>query len=250
MLFETQTVLRYRQSFSLFVYRMLDMCRMAPSTELQISLKKQVLFLYNILCLISYNEDRSGAVIHLVDWASQVGSDIKLEVFKDMYLSKLENLNMKELKPNKFLFSFSTIWDSLHLMCLVGDDVIHNRHSYAQENVSACIRNMKWVFYNIFIVLFCPICAKHYLTVNTFPFEFERVEVGLYREQHGEPLLLVEEINKTQSHKNILYKNHLLYNSMVFHNHVNSYRPIQHNKEELNNFQRMEWSVLKNLLGL
>nr|QGY99454.1 P33 [Cydia pomonella granulovirus]QGZ00022.1 P33 [Cydia pomonella granulovirus] len=250
MLVETQTVLRYKQSFCLFVYRLLDMCRMAPTPELQKSLRKQVLFLYNVLCLMVYNEDYSGNVSHLVDWASSVGSDIKLDAFKDMYVAKLVELKLHELQPAKFVFSFSTIWDSLHLMCLVGDDVVHNRQLFDAQAVLACIKNMKWVFYNVFIVLFCPICAKHYLTVDTFPFEFERVEVALYREQRGEPLQFVEEMNRNQIHKNVLYRNHLLYNSMVFHNHVNSYRPIQHDREELNNFQRMEWSILKSLVGI
>nr|QNN89527.1 ORF78 [Pieris brassicae granulovirus] len=66
----------------------------------------------------------------------------------------------------------------------------------------------------------------------------------------GEPLQLVEEITRNQIHKNILYKNNLLYKSMMFHNHVNNYRPIQHKQDELNKYQRMDWSLLKTLLGI
>nr|QNN89529.1 ORF78 [Pieris brassicae granulovirus] len=44
MLVETQTVLKYKQSFALFVYRMLDMTRMAPSPELKQVLKNEVHF--------------------------------------------------------------------------------------------------------------------------------------------------------------------------------------------------------------
>ncbi|ACZ63564.1 PrGVORF78 [Pieris rapae granulovirus Wuhan] len=250
MLVETQTVLKYKQSFALFVYRMLDMTRMAPSPELKQVLKNEVHFLYDLLCLIIYNDNKEESINVLIDWASVVGSDIKLDVFKDMYIEKLTQLNLQEFAPAKFLFSFTTIWDSIHLMCLIADDIIINRHIYEKETVMSCISNFKWIFYNIFIILFCPICAKHYLTVDTFPYEFERVEVALYREKMGEPLQLVEEITRNQIHKNILYKNNLLYKSMIFHNHVNNYRPIQHKQDELNNYQRMDWSLLKTLLGI
>ncbi|ABC61208.1 P33 [Choristoneura occidentalis granulovirus] len=250
MIVETQTVERYKQSFSLFVYRLLDMIRMAPSTELKHVIKNEVIYLYEIICLIMYGNNQKQRVNEMVEWASSLGSDIQMAVFKDMYQYKLKELTMSELEPKNFVFTFSTIWDSIHLMCLIGDDIIINRQSYDVDIIMACIKNLKWVFYNIFIVLFCPVCAKHYLTIDTFPYEFEKVEVALYREKMGDPLHLVDEIARNQSHKNILHKNHLVYHSMLFHNHVNSFRPIQHANAELNNFQRMDWRLYKNLLGI
>nr|UYX49714.1 p33 [Darna trima granulovirus] len=251
MLNETQTVARYKQSFALFVYRLLDMTRMAPSPELQSVLQKEVAFLYYLFAIVLYHNNlKKNEINSLIEWAANLGSDINLDTFKEMYLEQLTRLNLTHMKPDKFLFSFSTIWDSIHLMCLLADDVVINRETHDQDNVINYIKNCKQVFYNIFIILFCPICAKHYLTIDAFPYEFERVEVALYREKQGEPLQLVEEINKNQSHKNILIKYHLLYASMSFHNHVNNYRPIQHNNDELNNFQRMDWSLLKTLLGI
>lgn len=234
----------------MFVFRMLDLARVAPSSELRTVLDKEVIYLYGLLSLLVYGDTRDKNVRALVDWAGSVGSDIRLEVFKDMYLERIRQLDLQKLEPNKFVFSFSTIWDSLHLMCLMGDDVVSNRHQYEPEAVSSCIRNLKWVFYNVFIILFCPVCARHYLTVDSFPYEIERVEVALYREKMGEPLQLVEEINRNQSHKNLLYKNNLLYKSMMFHNHINSYRPIQHKNDELNDFQKMDWTLFKSLLGI
>ncbi|AKN80742.1 P33; sulfhydryloxidase [Diatraea saccharalis granulovirus] len=250
MLIETQTVIRYKHSFSLLVYRLLDMVRMAPSSEIQLVLKKEVKFLYGLLCLIVYNESYEENITALVEWAAGLGSDIKLDTFKIMFIEKLNQIHLRDLEPKNFLFTFSTIWDTIHFLCMIGDDIVMNRHLYDLDEVWRYIRNLKWVFYNVFIVLFCPICAKHYLTINNFPYEFERVEVALYREKMGEPIQFVDEIKRNQSHKNLLFNNYLLYKSMLFHNHVNSYRPIQHVNDELNQFQRMEWPILKNLLGI
>ncbi|AAM70283.1 hypothetical protein [Phthorimaea operculella granulovirus] len=251
MLVETQTVLRYKESFSLFVYRILDMVRMAPSHELRNTLKNEVRFLYGLLRMIKDVDTTQASIDELIEWSAVLGSDIPLDVFKDMYTDKLKRLNLSKFEPQKFVFTFSTIWDCIHLLCLMCDDAIINRHNDSYENILSFVRNLKWVYYNIFIVLFCPVCARHYLTVNTFPFELERIEIALYREHMGEPIQMVDEcINRSQSHKNVLYRHHLVYVSMLFHNHVNGYRPIQHKKDDLNRFQRMEWGIYKNLLGL
>ncbi|AEB00366.1 P33 [Clostera anachoreta granulovirus] len=249
MLVETQTVTRYKQNYALFVYRMLDMSRMAPSPELRAVLVKEVRFLYNIMCLTIYGQVKNN-ITTLIDWAVALGSDITLEVFKEMYQTKLNELQLHELNPPRFVFTFTVIWDSIHLLCMMGDDIIVNRTKYEYSTVMSCIHNLKSVFYNIFVVLFCPICAKHYLITDPFPYEFEKVEVALYREKMGEPIQLVEEIIRNYSHKNVLLKNCLVYKSMEFHNHVNGYRPIQHAKDALNDFQRMEWGLYKTLLGL
>ncbi|UYE99127.1 MAG: p33 [Betabaculovirus sp.] len=253
MLVETQTVARYKQSFLLFIYRLLDMTRVAPSSELRQVIQNEVIYLYELACLLVYNkgnENKSVSIKMLVQWAGELRSDIEITAFNDMYSQQLTQYNLEEMLPKNFVFTFTVIWDSIHLMCMMADDIIANRHIYDTDIVTRCIRNLKWILYNVFIVLFCPICAKHYLTVNTFPYEFERIEIALYREKMGEPLQLVDDILQTQIHKNILYKHHLVYNSMVFHNHVNSYRPIQHKRDELNKFQRMEWVLYKTLLGL
>ncbi|AIS92085.1 sulfhydryloxidase [Erinnyis ello granulovirus] len=253
MLVETQTVTRYKQSFLLFVYRLLDMTRVAPSPELKQVIQNEVVYLFELACLLVYNkgdEQKSLSVKMLVEWSGGLGSDIDIAVFNDMYTQQLTQYNLQELVPKSFVFTFAVIWDSIHLMCLLADDVIANRHLYDTDTTMQCIRNLKWILYNVFIVLFCPVCAKHYLTINTFPYEVERVEVALYREEMGEPLQLVDEMLQSQIHKNVLYKHHLVYNSMVFHNHVNNYRPIQHKRDELNNFQRMEWVLYKTLLGI
>ncbi|UXX41888.1 p33 [Psilogramma increta granulovirus] len=253
MLVETQTVARYKQSFLLFIYRLLDMTRVAPSPNLQQVIQNEVMYLYELACLLMYNkcdDNKSVSIKNLIKWAGGLGSDIEITAFNDMYAQQLTQYNLEKMLPKNFVFTFTVIWDSIHLMCMMADDIIVNRHMYDSHNIMQCIRNFKWTLYNVFIVLFCPICAKHYLTINTFPYEFERVEIALYREKMGEPLQLVDEILQGQIHKNILYKHHLVYNSMVFHNHVNSYRPIQHKQDELNKFQRMEWVLYKNLLGL
>lgn len=246
----TPTLERYKTSYGLFVYRMLDMARVAPSAEIKQVLINEAKFLYGLMCSLTYNDSKSAEIDALIKWGTNLGTDIKLDQFKDMYVQKLTELRLPDMIPPRFVFSFSTIWDSIHLMCYIADVMVLNRHKYTYEQVTTCISNFKWVFYNMFIILFCPVCAKHYLTVDTFPFEFEQVQVALFRESLGEPLVLVNEINRNQSQKNILYKYHLLYKSMLFHNHINSYRPIQHKNNQLNDFQRMDWSLYTTLLNI
>ncbi|AER41514.1 P33 [Epinotia aporema granulovirus] len=246
----TPTLERYKTSFCLFVYRMLDMARVAPSDEIKQVLINESKFLYGLMCSLKYNDSKSAEIDALIKWGVNLGTDIKLDQYKDMYVQKLTELRLLEMIPTRFVFSFSTIWDSIHLMCYIADVIVLNRHKYTYEHVSVCISNFKWVFYNMFIILFCPVCAKHYLTVDTFPFEFEQVQVALFKESLGEPLVLVNEINRNQAQKNILHKYHLLYKSMLFHNHINNYRPIQHKNNQLNDFQRMDWNLYTTLLNI
>ncbi|AAS82655.1 ORF83 [Agrotis segetum granulovirus] len=250
MLVETPTVIRYKGSCALFIYRMLDMTRVAPSKELQSVLIKEVRFLYHLFCVTVYGDPRAENVEKLISWCVSLGKDVKLDNFKDMYTEALLNFNLENITPPQFMFSFSTIWDSIHFICLIADEMVVNRDSLDIDMVRENIKNIKWIFYNIFIVLFCPMCAKHFLTINSFPYEVEKVEVALYNEKMGDPLTLVQEYNRSMSTKNVLYTNHLVYESMLFHNHVNSYRPIQQNNDKLNKFQKMDWTLYKKLLGI
>lgn len=229
---------------------MLDMTRMAPADKLQNIIADEVKFLYHLICVIVYGSKREESVSLLVDWCIALGSEIKLDSLSEMYVTKLNELNLQALHPGKYTLSFATIWDSIHYLCLLGDALILNRADFDSAIVSGIVRNLKNVFYNIFIILFCPICARHYLTVNIFPYELEKIEVALYRETKGEPIIMVNEENKMTSAKNVLVYNNLIYKSMVFHNHVNSYRPIQHNNDNLNNFERMDWATYKLQLGI
>lgn len=241
---------RYINSFQLFNFRMLDMIRVAPAEQLKTLLLAEVKFLYNLSCLLVYKDLKSVEIDALLGWFQTLSADLKLEEIRDLYKNKLQDLNLSQLDPEKYLFSFTTIWDAIHLMALLGDEMLNKRGTLDAEVVMMFFKNLKWVFYNIFIILFCPKCARHFLTVDIFPYEIERVEVALYREKLGEPILFVHEETKSMATKNYLLTHHLLYKSMLFHNHVNSYRPIQTNSPDMNNFQRMEWSVYKNMLGI
>jgi Baculoviridae FAD-linked sulfhydryl oxidase len=250
MINETPTVLKYKNSYLIYIFRMLDMARMAPADKLQEIITDEVKFLYHLICVVVYASKREESVTLLVDWCIALGSDLKLDALADMYVVKLNELNLQALNPGKYTLSFATIWDSIHYLCLLGDALVVHRNEFDSVIVAGIIKNLKNVFYNIFIILFCPICAKHYLTVNIFPYEFEKIEVALYRESKGDPIIMVNEENKITSSKNVLVHNNLIYKSMVFHNHVNNYRPIQHNNESLNNFERMDWSTYKLQLGI
>lgn len=250
MLVETPTLIRYKGSFALFIFRILDMARVAPAKELQGVLIKEVKFLYHLACVTVYDDPQEAKVAKLADWAADLGKDIKLDVFKDMYIEMIKTLNLELLQPPQFVFSFTTIWDSIHYLCLLGDEMVAERDKLEYDSLKTHMKNLKWVFYNVFIILFCPMCARHFLTIDTFPYEIEKIEVALYREKMGEPLLLVQEITRNMATKNVLHTHHLLYASMMFHNHVNGYRPIQQSNDELNRFQRMDWAIYKNLLGI
>ncbi|AQQ80362.1 P33 [Betabaculovirus altermyunipunctae] len=250
MLTYTPLVKRYINSFQLFTFRMLDMIRVAPAEKLKNLLYSEVKFLYNLNCIVVYKETRQGDIEALLQWFMTLSEDLKLEDIKDLYVAKLQDLKLSQLDPEKYLFSFTTIWDAIHLLAYLGDEMVVKRDSLSHEAVMLYFKNLKWVFYNVFIILFCPKCARHFLTVDMFPYEVEKIEVALYREKMGEPLVLVQEETRSMATKNYLLTNHLLYKSMLFHNHVNGYRPIQSNAPDMNNFQRMDWGVYKSLLGI
>lgn len=250
MLPESPLLTQYIDSFSQLVFRMLDMMRLAPEQKLKELLNNEVQFLYHLLALVRYQDPKHASVDALLQWANTLGSDIQLEQMRSMYTSTLERLGIEELAFGRNNFTFSTIWDSMHFLCLLCDDLVENRKEVGIEIVKSTVRNLKWVFYNFFIILFCPKCAKHFLTVNNFPYTLEQIEVALYRETQNEPIVFAHEINRSTSHKNVLLYNHALYNSMVFHNHINNYRPIQTSNDSLNNYQRMDWGLYKQLLNL
>nr|ANY57595.1 PlxyGVORF76 protein [Plutella xylostella granulovirus] len=247
---ETPTYIRYKNSFKLFIFRMLDMTRMAPAAELQSVICEEVKFLYHLICILEFQDNKNTQIDALISWCVNLGTDIKLDIVKDMYMEKLKQLNLQDLDPVKYNFSFPVIWDSIHYMCLLADEIVLYRKNYDIDLVIKTIDNFKWVFYNVFIILFCPTCSRHYLTVDNFPYEFEKVQVALYKEKMGEELILVEEETRNMSIKNYLLTNQLLYKSMLFHNHVTNYKPIQHKNDELLNLPKMEWSIYKKLLAI
>ncbi|ABQ52026.1 hypothetical protein SlGVgp083 [Spodoptera litura granulovirus] len=250
MITDTQLMTRYVNSFLILSFRMLDLTRVAPVVEIKSILIKETKFLYTICCLLIYGNAKVSQCEALVEWGAYQDPDANLDVVQKMYMEKLSLLGLGELNVNKYTFSFTTIWDSMHLLCHLGDSIVQQRHSLSYEQVSLFIKNLKWIFYNIFIILFCPRCAKHYITVNTLTYEIERVELALYREKMGEPIIMVNEETRSMAVKNTLLTNHLLYQSMKFHNHINGYRPIQTGNDELNKFQRMDWNAYRTLLGL
>ncbi|AJK91747.1 p33 [Spodoptera frugiperda granulovirus] len=250
MLAYTPLVKRYISSFQLFTFRILDMIRVAPAHKLKSLLYAEVGFLLRLNCILIYPESKDEQINRLLEWFQTLSDKLRLEDVKEAYIDTLQQLNLSLLDPQKYLFSFTTIWDTIHLMAYMGDAMVVKRDVVKHDTVMLYMQNLKWVFYNLFIVLFCPKCARHYLTANIFVYEIERVEVALYRERLGEPIIMVQEETRSMATKNCLMTHHLLYKSMQFHNHVNGYRPIQSNAPDMNNFQRMEWSVYKNMLGI
>jgi len=242
---------RYKDSYLLFLFRFLDLTRVSLSKDLSNILYHEVIYMYQIGSLVVYKTVKERDLDELFDWFRNLSSEKSLENVKSMYEEKMNILNLKEMCPYNYTFTFTTIWDTIHFLCIIVDDLVMSRNKYTFDFVKHNLQNIKSIFFNMFIILMCPVCANHYLQVKGFLIsELEHIEISLYRESQGEPIIFQEEETRSISTKNVLLTNHMLYKSMVFHNRVNGYRPIQRNYDKLNNFKRMDWNRYKNELNM
>ncbi|BAG74647.1 hypothetical protein [Helicoverpa armigera NPV NNg1] len=244
---------RYRDSYFLFTFRYMDLIRSSPSKELALILSKELTYLYHIACLITYKDIQEQEIDQLREWLLSLPQTMTLEQMKTEFSNKMEQLNLRAPQPKNYAYTFTTIWDSIHFLCLLIDDMVESREKYDNELIRQHLRLMKPVFYNVFFKLNCPMCRNHYLTIKGYLImQVERIEVALYREKYGEKIVMVDEMRATDATENVLMRHGMLYASMMFHNHVNDYRWIQRNVQPpvQQNTQRMDWTTYKNLLQL
>lgn len=242
---------RYRDSFFLYAFWSVHLIYNAPNSEFAKLLSKELTYLYHLACLMTYKEKQETEIDELKNWILALPRSYKYEQVKLMAIEKMESLNMRALQPKDYTFKFSTIWDTIHLLSMIIDDMVENRAKTGIEKVQHHLVNIKPVYYNVFFRLNCNTCRDHYITIKgKLLFYIERIEICLNRERSNDPIVMVDEITPLNTTDNVLMKHGMLYTSMVFHNDVNEYRFIQRKIRKPDNYEPMQWSVYKSQLEL
>jgi Baculovirus P33 len=251
MIPQTPLFLQYKDSFFLYAFRHLDRLRSCKSRQLANILATELTYLYNIACLVTYKDVQIEEIEQLKEWALTLSPELDLEQIKILFKEKMQELNLRGTQPKNYTYTFSTIWDTIHFLSLIIDDMTRTRKNMNFDFLTTQLRHMKTLFYNLFFKLDCAMCRDHYLTVKGYLIqEIERIEICLNRERFGEILTYVDEITVDNKNLNVLMKHGMLYTSMVFHNHINDYRWVQRNMKPIDSYERMEWLKLKNSLKL
>ncbi|AWW14437.1 p33 [Hyposidra talaca nucleopolyhedrovirus] len=225
--------------------------RTLKSKHLAKILATELTYLYNIACIITYKEVQEIEIEQLKDWVMTLDNTFDIEQMKLVFNDKMVSLNLRAFVPNNYTYSFKTIWDVIHFLALIIDDMVHSRQMLSYDFIVNHLRQMKAIYYNLFFKLDCAMCRDHYLNVKGFIIlHIERIEICLNRERFGEPIVMVDEISTEDTTKNALMKYGVLYATMVFHNHINEYRWIQRNMKPPADMFKMTWSEYKKQLKL
>ncbi|AIU41315.1 p33 [Sucra jujuba nucleopolyhedrovirus] len=247
----TPLFLQYKDSFFLFTFRHLNRMRTLKSKHLANILATELTYLYNIACIITYKEVQETEIEELKQWVLSLDSDFDLEQMKIEFNDKMVSLNLRAFVPNNYTYTFKTIWDVIHFLAMLIDDMINCRQKLSYEFIVNHLRQMKAIYYNLFIKLDCALCRDHYLNVKGFIIaHIERLEICLNRERFGEPIVMVDEINTQNVNKNVLMRYGVLYATMLFHNHINEYKWIQRNMKPPADLFKMSWNEYKQFLQL
>ncbi|QHB21742.1 p33 [Artaxa digramma nucleopolyhedrovirus] len=247
----TPLFLQYKDSFLLFTFRHLDRMRTLKSKHLAKIMATELTYLYHIACVITYKEVQQPEIEQLKNWILSVDQNLDLEQMKLEFNDKMVELNLRSFLPNSYSYTFTTIWNVIHFLAMLIDDMVHNRQNLSYEFIVNHMRQMKAIYYNLFFKLDCAMCRDHYLNIRGYLImPIERVEICLNRERFGEPVVLVDELNVDNTNQNVLMKNGVLYASMVFHNHINEYKWVQRNMKPPADTIKMEWGEYKKMLKL
>jgi Baculovirus P33 len=242
---------QYKDSFFLYTFRHLDRIRSSKSKQLAQILGTELAYLYEIACLVTYKDIQTEEIGKLKEWALNLSHDFDIEQMKLLFNEKMQELNLRSTQPKNYSYTFRTIWDTIHFLALLIDDMVVNRAKMKYEFLSNQLHQMKTLFYNLFFKLDCAMCRDHYMSVKGFLIQsIERIELCLNRERFGETITMVTEIVIDNVNDNTLMKHGMLYASMVFHNHINDYRWIQRNMKPPINFEKMKWTTYKAMLEL
>lgn len=256
---------RYKDSYLLYSFRLLDLLRASKSTHLTKLLSSQATYLYHFACLIKYKDVHKYEVQQLIEWATNASPDIDLQQFRIEFMDKTAELNLRSCQPKSFTYSFTTIWDTIHFLCLIIDDMVVTRERSSLDLVTQQLKIMKVLFYNIFFILHCAMCRDHYMNVKGYIiYHIERLELALDKERYGTPITFTEEkgeeggeqrnlesVNKIGGESsNVLMKNLMTYIGMTFHNHINEYKWIQRNQKPPPHQELVTWDQYKKSLNL
>ncbi|AKR14144.1 sulfhydryl oxidase [Dasychira pudibunda nucleopolyhedrovirus] len=273
---------RYKDSYLLYAFRLIDLLRASKSAHLTRLLSLQATYLYHFACLIKYKDVQKYEVQQLIEWAASAPPDIDLQQFRVEFMDKTAELNLRSCQPKSFMYTFTTIWDTIHFLSLIIDDMVATREKSSLDFVAQQLKTMKVLFYNIFFILQCAMCRDHYMNVKGYIiYHIERIELALEKERYGAPITFSESyceetiedarqdtqdlegpptkrarLADTLEHAdsttaaNVLMRNLMAYVSMTFHNHINDYKWIQRNQKPPLHQERMTWVRYKKALNL
>ncbi|QWO71624.1 sulfhydryl oxidase [Orgyia pseudotsugata single capsid nuclopolyhedrovirus] len=247
----TPLITKYKDSFLLYAFRHMDQMSKCQYPELTEILVSEMTYLYNIACIITFKEVYETEIEQLKNWALNLNKNLELEQMKLEFENKMVELNLRSFIPKDYTYSYETIWDTMHFMAIVIDDIIDDRQKLTFEFVMYHLHQMKTFYFNIFVKLQCIICRNHYQHIRGILIGgLERIEICLNRERYGEAVLTVDAITPDNITQNAIMKHGLLYLTMVLHDHINQYKYIQLNAKPSTKAFRMKWSHYKNKLEL
>nr|AFS51944.1 DekiORF66 [Dendrolimus kikuchii nucleopolyhedrovirus] len=252
---------RYKDSYLLYSFRLIDLLRASKSAHLTKLLSLQATYLYHFACLMKYNDTQKHSVQQLIEWAATRPPDMDLQQFRIEFIDKTTELNLRSCQPKIYMYTFTTIWDTIHFFGLVIDDMVQSRDKSSLDFVMQQLKTMKVLFYNIFFILQCAMCRDHYMNVKGFIiYHIELVELALDREKYGNDIVFVDSYQQetanaadsaaASSSTNVLMKNLMAYVTMVFHNHINDYKWVQRDKKPPVHYERMTWNEYKKILNI
>ncbi|BAC67320.1 hypothetical protein AhnVgp069 [Adoxophyes honmai nucleopolyhedrovirus] len=250
MLSPSPLLSRYRNSFLLHLFRHLDRIRLSKSKHLTKILCTELNYLYELACIITYKDVQTVEIEEIKKWIVTVDPTIDLEQVKVLFQEKMVQLNLRAFVPNDYNYNFTTIWDFIHFLSLIADDMVNNREKLKHELINNQVKQIKAIYYNLFFVLNCPMCRDHYLSAKGYLIlALEKIELALHKDKYGNKIIMTD-VESTNTSKNSLIKYGTLYASMVFHNHINDYRFVQRNVAPPANLEKMDWEHYKNLLNI
>nr|WUR10760.1 P33 [Calliteara abietis nucleopolyhedrovirus] len=243
---------QYKNSFLLYIFRHIDKIRTCKSKQLAQILTTELTYLYNIACIIAYKNVQDYELEQLKLWVSNLEPTASFEQFKLDFNDKMIELNLRAFVPTVYVYSFQTIWDVIHFLAMLIDDMVENgRRDMSYEYMVNHLRQMKAIYYNLFFKLECAMCRDHYLNIKGYIIlAIERLEICLNRERFNEKITMVKELTPENTTKNVLMEHGVLYATMVLHNHINEYRFVQRNIKAPADAFKMEWDNYKKLLKL
>jgi Baculovirus P33 len=231
----------------------MDKIRTLPARQLAETQTEEVTYMYHIACLITYHDPQEKEIEQLRQWLLTLSPNMTLAQMKTHFEEKMEELNLRAVVPKNYSYTFTTIWDVIHFLCMLVDDMVDRRDELDLGVIVHQIKLIKAFLYNLFASLNCAMCRNHYMTTQGFNVVYlERIEIALNRDKHGDPLVLVDEpvVDTAESKGNVLFRHCALYATFQFHNHVNAYRWVQRDRPPPADMPSLSWSALTEALNL
>ncbi|UZE89739.1 P33/sulfhydryloxidase [Parapoynx stagnalis nucleopolyhedrovirus] len=258
MITRTPLFSRYEDSFLLYSFQTLNLLRSLKSSHLTKLLSSQATYLYHFACLTKYKYIQKYEVQQLIEWAVGTSPQTSPSQFHIEFIDKTNVLNLRSCQPKSSNFTFTTIWDTIHFLSLIIDDMVQTRKDNNIEIIIDQLQSMKALFYNVFLMLNCSVCRDHYMiTKGVLILPIELIIKALNKEKNGLEITFVdynyvenENIDSATIGKNILKKNLMIRTSMDYHNHINDFKWIQQNTKPPTHYKPMLWEEYKMQLSI